>query len=72
MAAKETDPVMKKVRKAFEQSGKTLDAVGLEMGSSPGTARAYAWQFLNKVDDPRISSLRKFAKAVGVSLKELV
>jgi hypothetical protein len=31
-----------------------------------------AWQFLNKVADPRISTLRKFAKAMGVSVEELV
>lgn len=66
------DPAMKKIGKLFEQSGKSLDELGLAMGSSPDTARMYAWQFLNRVDDPRLSSLRKFAKAVGVSVKDLL
>jgi DNA-binding phage protein len=42
------------------------------MGSEGTTARKYAWQFLHQVGDPRISTLRKFAKAMGVTLKDLV
>ena len=30
-----------------------------------------AWQFLNKTNDPRLSMLRKFAAAVGCSVKSL-
>lgn len=36
------------------------------------TARKSAWQFIQKTNDPRISMVRKFAAAVGVSLKSLV
>lgn len=68
----ETDPVMRKALKLFEQSGKSLDEVGVAMGSEGPTARKYAWQFLHMVDDPRISTVRKFAKAMGVTLKDLV
>jgi hypothetical protein len=35
-------------------------------------ARKSAWQFLNKTTDPRISMLRKFAKAMGISPGRLV
>jgi hypothetical protein len=42
------------------------------MGYEGDVARKAAWQFLNKVADPRVSTLRRFAKAVGVDVKELV
>ena len=41
------------------------------MGFAPEVAKRAVWQFLNKVDDPRISTLRKFAKALGVKVKDL-
>ena len=55
----------------FEQSGKTMDQLGQDMGYSAAVARKAVWQFLRS-KDPRISMLRKFAKAMGVSLQELV
>jgi transcriptional regulator with XRE-family HTH domain len=67
-----SDPVMRKAQKLFEKSGLSLEEVGKGMGYGPGVARRAAWQFLNKVPDPRLSSLRRFAKALGVPLKELV
>lgn len=66
------DPVMKKVMAIFENSGKSLDQLGREMGYEGDVARKAVWQFLNKVDDPRISTLRRFAKAMDVPLKDLV
>jgi hypothetical protein len=36
------------------------------------SARKSAWQFIQKTDDPRLSMLRRFAKAMGVDLKELL
>ena len=71
MSEKTTDPVMEGVRKAFTESGLSLDELGQRMGSDGETARKSAWQFLNKVDDPRISTLRKFADGVGISLADL-
>jgi transcriptional regulator with XRE-family HTH domain len=68
---KSTDAVMRRVRELFEQSGLSLDELGQKMGSAGETARKAAWQFLNKVDDPRVSTLRKFAEAVGVPLADL-
>jgi hypothetical protein len=40
--------------------------------SSGDVARKAAWQFLNKVNDPRMSTLRRFAKAMGVDVRELL
>jgi len=35
-------------------------------------AKKSAWQFLNKTNDPRLSMVRKFAAAVGVSVRSLI
>lgn len=72
MAKDTTDPAIKKARKLFEGSGKSLDQLGQEMGYKGDTARKAAWQFLNKTADPRLSMLRRFAKAMGVDVKELL
>ncbi len=66
------DPTMIRAREAFEKSGLTLDELGQKMGYAEGIARKSAWQFLNKTADPRMSMLRKFAAAVGISLSRLV
>lgn len=66
------DPIMDVVRARFEKSGLTLDQLGEKMGHPKDSARKSAWQFINQVNDPRISTLRRFAAAVGVSLKSLV
>lgn len=70
MAEKRADPVMALVREAFAKSGLSLDELGQKMGSDGETARKAAWQFLNKVDDPRVSTLRRFADAIDVPLAE--
>jgi transcriptional regulator with XRE-family HTH domain len=62
---------MGKVRMLFEKSGKTLDQLGREMGYPHATARKSVWQFM-KTSDPRISTLRRFAAAMGVSLQTLL
>ena len=64
--------VMHKAQKLFDQSGKTLEQVGLAMGYEEGTARRAAWQFLNKTADPRLSMLFRFAEALGIEVKELL
>lgn len=66
------DPVMEAVRARFEKSKLSLDELGLKMGYPKESARKSAWQFIHKTNDPRLSMLRKFAEAVGVSLKSLV
>lgn len=71
MSEKTRDAVMERVRTLFEKSGLSLDELGQKMGSEGETARKAAWQFLYKVADPRVTTLRKFADAVGVSMAEL-
>jgi transcriptional regulator with XRE-family HTH domain len=71
MEEKRLDPSMNKVRALFEKSGLTLNELGLKMDCPPEVARQSAFQFL-KTRDPHISMLRRFAKAVGVPLEELI
>jgi transcriptional regulator with XRE-family HTH domain len=66
------DPAMQRARELFEKSGKTLDQLGNDMGYKGNTVRQSAWQFLEKTTDPRLSMLRRFAKAMGVPVAELV
>src|SRR4051794_45219 len=72
MSANPVDPAVLKARKLFEQSKKSLDELGQAMGLEGDTARKGAWQLLNKVADPKISTLRLLAAALGVSIEELV
>ena len=65
------DTAMGKVRAKFKKSGLSLNALGLAMGYEASTARQAAFQFM-KTDDPRLSMLRRFAKAMGISIEELV
>lgn len=64
------DPVMDAVRKRIEQSGMTYQQIGEKMGYSPSSARQAVSQFVRS-GDPQISMLRKFAKAMEISLKTL-
>jgi hypothetical protein len=66
------DPVMVAVRARFEKSGMTFDVLGQKMGYPPKFARKSAWQFINTTNDPRVSMLRKFAEAMGMTLAALV
>lgn len=68
----ESDPVMDAVRARFEKSKLTYDQLGEKMGYPKATGRKSAWQFVQTTKDPRLSMLRKFADAIGVSLKSLV
>jgi transcriptional regulator with XRE-family HTH domain len=67
----DADPVMLHARFLFAASGLTLDELGMKMGYEGDMARKSAWQFLNKTADPRLSTLRKFAVAVGVPVSDL-
>jgi transcriptional regulator with XRE-family HTH domain len=70
MSKESPDPVILKARKLFADSGKTMDEVGLAMGFSAAVARKSVWQLLNKINDPKLSTLRKFAAALGVPMSE--
>jgi transcriptional regulator with XRE-family HTH domain len=65
------DAVMTAVRGRFEKSGFSLDELGKRMGYPDESARKSAWQFIHRTNDPRLSMLRKFADAVGVTLSTL-
>jgi len=70
MSKESADAAILKARELFTASGKTLDEVGLAMGFSSSVARKSVWQLLNKIDDPKVSTLRKFAAALGVPMSE--
>jgi uncharacterized protein YggT (Ycf19 family) len=42
------------------------------MGYPEDSARKSAWQFIHKTSDPRLSMLRRFCVAIGVSLKAIL
>jgi transcriptional regulator with XRE-family HTH domain len=63
---------MAQVRARFEESGLSLHDLGLKMGYPEDSARKSAWQFNQKTGDPRLSMLSRFAKALGVSVKDLL
>lgn len=67
-----TDSLMARVRALFLASGMTFEQLGRAMGYEGEVARKSAWQFVDRTNDPRLSMLRRFAKAVGLTLEELV
>lgn len=68
---KQTDPVMESIRKRIADSGMTYQELGERMGYAPTTARQAVSQFL-KSGDPRVSMVRKFAAALGISVQTLL
>ena len=65
------DPVMDAVRKRFQESGLTMQVLGEKMGYGPSSARQAVSQFL-KSGDPQIGMLRRFAAAMGITLRSLL
>jgi transcriptional regulator with XRE-family HTH domain len=72
MAASQCDPVMEKIRDRFAASKLSLEELGRKMGYPEASARKSAWQFLQKTNDPRLSMLRRFAEALGISPRSLL
>lgn len=71
MAKKQKDdPAMSRVRDLFSQSGMSLAELGKRMGYADEMGRQAAWQFMQS-HDPRMSMLRKFAGAIGITVEEL-
>jgi transcriptional regulator with XRE-family HTH domain len=70
MSKESADPAILKARELFAASGKTLEEVGIAMGFDTAVARKSVWQLLNKIDDPKLSTLRKFAAALGASMSD--
>jgi transcriptional regulator with XRE-family HTH domain len=72
--ATDDDPAMTAVRALWskrQSEGWTFERLGIAMGASPESARQTVYQLL-KGHDPRIGTLRRFAKAIGVSVSEIV
>jgi transcriptional regulator with XRE-family HTH domain len=68
------DPAMSRVRELWESHkmlGMTQEQLGVAMGYGQKSARKSVSQFL-RTNDPRISMLRKFAKAVDVPLSQII
>ena len=65
------DAAMARARKWVAAQGLTLHELGIRMGFDESIARQSAFQFL-KSKDPRISTLRRFAKAAGGPVELLV
>lgn len=68
----EIDGAMVRVPRAIRQVRSIARRTGREDGLPEGIRRKSAWQILNETGDPRLSMLRKFAAAVGCSVKSLV
>jgi transcriptional regulator with XRE-family HTH domain len=67
------DPAMVKVRQlwaAKQREGWTQTELGKRMGYPDTSARQSVSQFLT-VHDPKVGTLRRFAKALGISMTEL-
>lgn len=62
---------MQRVRARFDASGLSQHELGIRMGYPEESARKSVWQFL-KTEDPRLSMLVRFAKAIGVPITDLV
>jgi transcriptional regulator with XRE-family HTH domain len=65
------DPSMSKVQKAIDASGMSRQELGEKMGYDAKIARQAVYQLL-KTSDPRIGTLRKLAKALGVKVNDLI
>jgi transcriptional regulator with XRE-family HTH domain len=65
------DPVMEAVRQRVAASGLTYAEIGERMGYAESSARQAVSQFLRS-GDPQISMLRRFADAMGISLRTLL
>ena len=65
------DPVIVRARALFARSNLSLEEVGRRMGYGEDTARKATWQLLNKTNNPRVETLRRFADALGVPLRDL-
>jgi transcriptional regulator with XRE-family HTH domain len=65
------DPSMRKVRKLLKASGMTQQQLGELMGYPAASARQSVSQFLRS-SNPQIDTLRRFAKALGERLDEVL
>jgi transcriptional regulator with XRE-family HTH domain len=71
MHGNDGNSAMDKVRATFAASGMAMRDLGIRMGYPEKSARKSAWQFIHDTNDPRLSTLCRFAKAMNVPLAEL-
>ncbi len=72
MAKDKADPAIAKARALVAAKKITLQDLGLAMGYPEESARKSAWQLLHMTADPKVSMLRRFAKAMGIEAKDLL
>jgi transcriptional regulator with XRE-family HTH domain len=77
MAKKTADPlqsIREKLRVAAQASGMTQEQIGVKMGLAEKDARKAVSRLLNPgiSYDPRLSTLIKFAEAIGRPLREFI
>ena len=53
------------MKAALKESGLSLQQVGEAMGHPPIHARTAVWTLLNRINNPTIESLVRFANAIG-------
>jgi len=63
--------MMEVVRGLFKASGMSLQELGEKMGFETPTARQAVFQFL-RGNDPRLSSMQRFAKAMEIPMFDLI
>lgn len=63
--------VLKKARKLAQKSGLTYQKIGERMSYPKKSARQSVSQFLNSTN-PTVAKLIRFAKALGVDVRELL
>jgi hypothetical protein len=62
-------PRLGQLRPPLGVSGLRIAAVEVHR-PQVATARKSMWQFVRHTDDPRVSVLQRFAKALGISLRK--
>ena len=66
-----TQEIQAKAKQLMKKAGLTYQEVGERMGYAPESARQSASQVLNG-ENPTVKSVARLAKAIGVSMRELL
>jgi hypothetical protein len=70
-ARMEEHQVLRKARQLIQESKLTYQVVGEKMGHPKESARQSVWNFLNG-KNPSVATLKRFANALGIDVKELL
>jgi transcriptional regulator with XRE-family HTH domain len=68
------DKAREKLRAAAQESGMTMEEIGIAMGYSKSSARQAVSRLLNSEaeHDPRLTTLLQFAEAINSSLPDIL